>query len=93
MSKKPNASGGERTYWGVIPVMPGQQLMDTARQMEALGYAGIWRTGDAAFDREVMDGLGLADNEEIIGFLYLGSREGDAKQVPALDTSEFVRDW
>ena len=42
MSKKPNASGGERTYWGVIPVMPGQQLMDTARQMEELGYAGCF---------------------------------------------------
>ena len=60
---------------------------------EALGYAGIWRTGDAAFDRAVMDGLGLAENEEIIGFLYLGSREGAAKPIPALETADFVRDW
>ena len=54
---------------------------------EALGYAGIWRTGDAAFDRAVMDGLGLASNEEIVGFLYLGTRQGNAKGLPQVDTS------
>lgn len=60
---------------------------------EACGYAGIWRTGDPAFDRAVMDALGLASNEEIIGFLYLGSRNGPAKPIPALDTGEFVSNW
>jgi len=57
---------------------------------EACGFAGIWRTGAHAFDRGVMDGLGLAAREEIIGFLYLGSREGPAKPVPELDTADFV---
>jgi nitroreductase len=60
---------------------------------EALGYAGVWRTGDAAFDRTVMDGLGLVENEEIIGFLYLGTRDGKAKSIPELATEEFVRHW
>lgn len=60
---------------------------------EACGYAGIWRTGDAAFDRAVMSGLGLADSEEIIGFLYLGTREGNAKPLPQLDTADFVSNW
>jgi nitroreductase len=60
---------------------------------EALGYAGIWRTGDAAFDRNVMNGLGLADNEEIIGFLYLGSRDGTAKSIPDLEPGDYVSQW
>ena len=60
---------------------------------EALGYAGIWRTGDAAFDRNVMDGLGLGQDEEIIGFLYLGSRDGAAKSLPELHSAEFVTTW
>ena len=60
---------------------------------EALGYAGVWRTGEAAFDRTVMTGLGLALNEEIIGFLYLGSREGRAKAVPELNPDHFLRKW
>jgi nitroreductase len=60
---------------------------------QALGYAGVWRTGDAAFDRNVMDGLGLANNEEITGFLYLGTREGDPKPLPSLATTDFVSQW
>lgn len=59
----------------------------------ALGYDGIWRTGDAAFDRNVMQGLGLAQNESIVGFLYLGTRLGTAKAIPNLDPAEFVSDW
>jgi nitroreductase len=60
---------------------------------EACGFAGIWRTGAAAFDRAVMDGLGLEAREEIIGFLYIGSREGPAKPIPELDTADFVSAW
>ena len=60
---------------------------------EASGFAGIWRTGAGAFDREVMTGLGLAENEEIIGFLYLGSRDGTPKNLPQLDTADFVSSW
>lgn len=60
---------------------------------EASGYAGVWRTGDAAFDRNVMTGLGLSEDEEIVGFLYLGSRDGKAKPVPQLSTAEFVSSW
>lgn len=60
---------------------------------EACGYAGIWRTGEAAFDRNVMDGLGLAANEEIVGFLYLGTRDGNPKPLPNLDPGDFVSNW
>lgn len=60
---------------------------------EALGYAGIWRTGDAAFDRGVMKSLGLEDNEEIVGFLYLGSRLGDPKPLPQVRPSDYVSRW
>ena len=56
----------------------------------ACGLAGIWRTGAAVYDRAVMDGLGLAASEEIIGFLYLGSREGPAMPVTELNTADFV---
>jgi nitroreductase len=61
--------------------------------VEALGFAGIWRTGAAAFDRAVMDRLGLADNEEVIGFVYIGTREGSPKNVPSLDAADFVSTW
>lgn len=57
---------------------------------EALGYAGIWRTGDAAFDRNVMDALGLAAHEEIIGFVYLGTREGTPKVLPPVEVDRIL---
>ncbi len=60
---------------------------------EASGFAGIWRTGAPAFDRNVMNALGLGDNEEIVGFLYLGTRLGRAKPLPQLDTGDFVSSW
>jgi len=60
---------------------------------EASGFAGMWRTGGAAYDRAVMSALGLAANEEIIGFLYLGSRDGAAKSLPQLATADFVSVW
>lgn len=60
---------------------------------EATGYAGIWRTGDAAFDRLVMTGLGLSCDEEITGFLYIGTRDGPAKSIPQLDAADFVTNW
>jgi nitroreductase len=60
---------------------------------EACGYAGIWRTGDPAFDRAVMTELGLAENEQLAGFVYLGTREGLAKKLPQLDTAKFLTSW
>lgn len=60
---------------------------------QALGYAGIWRTGDNAFDRSVMRGLSMADNEQVVGFLYLGSLDGSYKPLPRMNSSDFVQPW
>ncbi|MFT4824170.1 MAG: nitroreductase [Halioglobus sp.] len=60
---------------------------------EAMGYAGIWRTGASAFDRKVMAALGLEAAEEITGFLYLGTREGPSKKVPRFDQDRYVSSW
>jgi len=60
---------------------------------EAQGYAGIWRTGDAAFDPAVMQVLGLDEDEEIVGFIYIGTRQGKAKPLPELETGGFVSRW
>jgi len=60
---------------------------------EALGYAGIWRTGDNAFDPEVAKGLGLKATQEIIGFIYLGTRTGKSKSLPTVNPREFISHW
>ena len=42
-----------------------------------LGLAGMWRTGPAALDPEVKAFLGLAPDQHLIGFLYVGYPEGE----------------
>ncbi len=60
---------------------------------EAEGFAGIWRTGDNAFDDTVASGLGLTKDEQIVGFLYMGTRRGEPKAVPEIDLSKHVSAW
>ncbi|MFM1896311.1 MAG: hypothetical protein RLZZ385_1385 [Pseudomonadota bacterium] len=59
----------------------------------ALGLGAMWRTGPFATHPLVMKGLGLADHETIIAFLYLGSIEGGTKRLVALDTDAFFQNW
>ncbi|ARN76068.1 nitroreductase family protein [Oceanicoccus sagamiensis] len=59
----------------------------------AQGFAGVWRTGSNAFDATVMQGLGLQPNEEIVGFLYLGSVDGNYKPLRELALDDFRQDW
>ncbi len=62
--------------------------------LQAMGYGGMWRTGDMAHSEHVKSKLGLAQTEEIIGFLYVGTPAGEGKPVPpALDSQEFVKAW
>lgn len=57
---------------------------------EVLGYAGIWRTGTNAFDPAIWRALGLADHESLIGYLYIGTRVGGRKPLPALNPADFA---
>ncbi|MFT5693486.1 MAG: nitroreductase [Oceanicoccus sp.] len=59
----------------------------------ALGYAGIWRTGSNAYDKRVMDGLGLSRSDVIVGFIYMGTKEGRAKSLPELSIDDYHQTW
>ena len=50
----------------------------------ALGYSGVWRSGWLMYDRGFHTELGLAEHEQIVGFLYLGTPdEEDAAHTAA----------
>jgi nitroreductase len=59
----------------------------------ALGYGGFWRTGAAAYDDDVMRALGLASEDAIVGFLYLGTPSGTAPPLPAAEVATHVAHW
>ena len=48
----------------------------------SLGYGSMWRTGDVVEDPLVKEALGLTPEEEIIGFVYLGTPEDGAALRP-----------
>ena len=42
MKKLTNASGGERKWWGVMPVLPAPAMGGIAKQMEQVGFEGVF---------------------------------------------------
>lgn len=58
----------------------------------AQGLGAMWRTGVLAYNPIVMDGLGLQANEEIVGYLYLGTPT-KSRQAPQVEIEDFVSDW
>jgi nitroreductase len=59
----------------------------------ALGFAAMWKTGEAAYDPAVKEALGLRASDAIVGFLYVGTPKAMPKTQPALDPLDFVRDY
>ncbi len=59
----------------------------------ALGLGAIWRTGEMAYNPLVQKGLGLAENEKIVGFVYLGENEGRQKSLPDISVDDYVTRW
>lgn len=50
----------------------GASVMNIVTGANALGYAANWLTGWVAFDRAVLDALGLATDERVAGFVHIG---------------------
>ena len=62
-----------------------------AMQMAAVaqGFQGMWRTGEYAHCEIVKEGLGVSADNEIVGFLYLGTPAQDAAPKPALEPEDY----
>ena len=58
--------------------------------LNAMNYACIWRTGKMAFNDVIRDALGLSNEQEVLGYLYIGTEVGDKKKIPNLDIDNFV---
>ena len=67
------------------------QNMLLAAHMQGIG--AMWRTGSMTYHSRVREGLDVAQNEKIIGFIYLGSIEGKTRLVPEMNVSQYVKDW
>ncbi|MFT4861089.1 MAG: nitroreductase [Pseudohongiellaceae bacterium] len=59
----------------------------------AQGLGAVWRTGDMAYSATVKQGLGLAPEESIIGFIYLGTSSAPARTLAEVDPADFLHEW
>jgi len=75
----------------IISAGAAAQNMITAAYAQGVG--AIWRTGDIAYDQIVMDGLGLSENEQIVGFLYLGTMPVNGLKAPVLEVDDYFQTW
>jgi nitroreductase len=70
----------------------GSTVMTMQMAAQALGFGGIWRSGWFMYDRGLHCDLGLADDEQIVGFLYLGTPQRGLPPVPVVEnTDEYIR--
>ncbi len=60
---------------------------------QALGFGAIWRTGDNCYDAHVKEGLGLSQDEEIVGYMYVGSALGVPKPLQEIRIGELLQVW
>lgn len=77
-----------------------EQVMSTAAAVQnmlnaahALGVGAMWRSGLVTYEPLLAEKLGLAANERLLGFLYLGTPAGAVKQTPALEVDQFFSAW
>jgi len=59
----------------------------------ALGFAAMWKTGEAAYDPSVKEAPGLGASEAIVGLLYIGTPKAMPKTPAPLDPADFIRTW
>ena len=60
----------------------GAAAMSLVLAAHALGYGANWITEWYAYDRGVLDALGLAPHERIAGFVHIGKPPGPAEDRP-----------
>jgi len=68
----------------------GAAAMNLVIAAHALGFAANWTTQWFAYDRRVLDALGLEPHERIAGFVHIGRPMRPAEERPRPPLSEIV---
>ena len=70
----------------------GAACMNLLHAAHAMGFAGGWLTGWAAYNQAVRDAFGASD-EQIAGFLFIGSPAKQLEERPRPDLSKIISVW
>jgi nitroreductase len=83
------------------PKIPAvEQLISTGAAAQNLwlafhaqGYACMWKTGGPAYDPAVKRALGLAADDAIVGFIYVGTLAAAGPETKRPDGQSFATKW
>jgi nitroreductase len=68
----------------------GASCLNIVSAATALGFGANWLTGWYAYDRAVLDSLGLADHEKMAGFIHVGTPTKPNEDRPRPVLAEIV---
>ena len=68
----------------------GAAAMNLVLAAHALGYGANWITGWYAYDRAVLDALGLAAHERVAGFIHIGTPSRPVQDRPRPSLSQIA---
>jgi nitroreductase len=71
----------------------GAAVQNFMLALHAQGFASMWRTGPLAHAAQVKQALGLAQDETISGFIYVGTPAAEPRKITPLTVSDHVSDW
>ncbi|VVD71390.1 nitroreductase [Pandoraea pneumonica] len=71
----------------------GAATMNMLNALHILGYGGFWATGPDAYDKDLHQVLDFEPNEQILGFLFVGTPPADAEVKPRAERGDHVREW
>ncbi|NLS14519.1 NAD(P)H nitroreductase [Vibrio sp. SM6] len=72
-------------HWSAACAVEAMQMAAVAQ-----GFQGFWRSGNWMFHPSVREAFGVQGDDEIVGFLYLGTPETTPMSPPERDLSQFV---
>ena len=56
-----------------------------------MNFPATWRTGVFAFNSEIGSMLGLNKDQQIIGYLYIGTTKEKKREIPNVDLKNYVQ--
>lgn len=71
----------------------GACAMNLCVAANAIGYATCWLTEWIAYSPRIRAALGLAENERVVGFVYIGTARSKPEERPRPSLSDVVTHW
>jgi len=74
-------------------ISTGAAVQNILNAAYAIGIGAFWRTGVMSYSKMVQHDLGLGEGEKIIGFIYLGTPDGEPRPHQPQTPTDFYQHW